>query len=85
MKALIVSFKRGRHLIHPKQAIIKIAGIEDKGKAGALIGKKVVYKTTGGKEMTGSIIRVHGGNGLVRARFDKGLPGQAIGQEVTLK
>ncbi|MFA5406553.1 MAG: 50S ribosomal protein L35ae [Candidatus Nanoarchaeia archaeon] len=85
MKALIVSFKRGRHLIHPRQAIIKVSGIEDKRKAGALVGKKIVFKTKSGRLMTGVITKAHGGNGLVRARFDKGLPGQAIGQEVTLK
>jgi large subunit ribosomal protein L35Ae len=84
MKALIVSYKRGRHLIHPRQVILKVPGIGDKGKAQALVGKKVVFTTKGKKVIKGVITRPHGGKGLVRARFTKGLPGQAIGKEVIL-
>ena len=85
MKALIVSYKRGRHLIHPRHAIIKVPAIEDKSKAQALVGRNVNYITKGGKVLKGVITRPHGSNGLVRARFTKGLPGQAIGSEVLIK
>ena len=85
MKAIIVSYKRGRHLIHPRHALIKIEGVGDKRKAQALAGKKVSYATKGGKVIKGVVTRPHGIKGLVRARFEKGLPGQAIGSEVLIQ
>ena len=85
MKALIVSYKRGRHTIHPRQAIIKMQGIEEKKKALTLVGKEVTFTTKGGKALKGVITRSHGDKGLVRARFTTGLPGQAIGQEVSIQ
>ncbi len=85
MKALIVSYKRGRHLIHPRHAIIKLPAITDKSKAQSFVGKKVSYATKGGKVLKGVITRPHGVKGLVRARFTKGLPGQAIGSEVLVQ
>jgi len=84
MKALIVSYKRGRHLIHPRHALLKIPGISDRKKAQTLTGKKVFFTTKSGKIIKGIISQPHGDKGVMRARFTKGLPGQAIGQEVTI-
>ncbi len=85
MKAIIVSYRRGRHTVHPNQAIIKIEGIEERSKAFTFAGKKVVYSTKSGKVIKGVISKAHGKKGLVVARFKKGLPGQAIGKEVLIK
>ena len=84
MKATIVSYKRGRHLIHPRHVIVKVPGIEEKSKAQQLVGKKVSYNTKSGKVMKGVISRPHGNNGLIRVRFTKGMPGQAIGDELVI-
>jgi len=61
-----------------------VPGIGEKSKAQMLVGKKVSYTTKSGKVLKGVITRPHGGNGLVRARFTKGLPGQAIGKEAVI-
>ncbi|MFA4983551.1 MAG: 50S ribosomal protein L35ae, partial [Candidatus Micrarchaeia archaeon] len=37
-----------------------------------------------GKEIIGKVSKAHGNSGAVLARFDKGLPGQAIGTEVEI-
>jgi large subunit ribosomal protein L35Ae len=47
------------------------------------MGKKVVWKS-GNKEFTGKIMGFHGKNGVVRVRFKKGVPGQALGTTVSL-
>ncbi len=60
MKALIVSYKRGRHLIHPNNALIMIPGVESKTKAQSMVGKKVSYATKSGKIINGIITRPHG-------------------------
>lgn len=85
MKALIVSYQRGRHIVHQNHALIKIDGIGERAKASSLNGKKVSYTTKGGKVLNGVITKAHGGKGLVLARFETGLPGQAIGSEVAIK
>lgn len=84
MKALIASYERSRHLIHFNQAIIKLEGINDKKAASKYIGTKIVFKTKSGRMIKGFIKDVHGDNGRLRARFERGLPGQAIGQEINL-
>ena len=53
--------------------------------AAKLIGKKVIWITKTGKYIIGKITRTHGRNGVVRVRFNKGLPGDAIGTTVIIK
>lgn len=76
-------FRQGRHHINPKQMIIKVAdSVEDAQKT---IGKEVVWTSPAGKEIKGKIAALHGRNGNVRVHFvEKGLPGQALGQEVKI-
>jgi ribosomal protein L35AE/L33A len=47
------------------------------------VGKKVTWKNDT-KTMSGKIMGAHGKNGMVRARFVHGVPGQAIGTIVKL-
>ncbi len=84
MKVVIVSYRRGRHTVTPNQAILKVSDIEEKKAAYKYVGKKVVYETSSGKKIKGVITAVHGNKGRLRARFEKGLPGQAIGKEVKM-
>jgi len=84
MKGVIVNYRRGRHTQNPKQMIVKIEGINAREDAKKLVGKEVVWKTPGGKEIRGKIIAPHGNKGAVRVKFEKGLPGQALGKEVDI-
>lgn len=84
MEAKIESFRRGRHTQTTNQLILTVENI-DKTKAGSLIGKKVSWKSPTGKEIKGEIKATHGSKGAVRALFDKGIPGQAIGQKVSIQ
>ncbi|HEX9862906.1 MAG TPA: 50S ribosomal protein L35ae, partial [Candidatus Bathyarchaeia archaeon] len=51
--------------------------------AGQLIGRKVVWKQ-GKNKFVGKIAGFHGKNGVVRVKFRKGVPGQALGTPVEL-
>ena len=62
--------------------IIKLLDIDKRLEASRLVGKKVVWKSPAGKEITGEIISAHGNKGCVRARFEKGMPGQAVFNKV---
>jgi large subunit ribosomal protein L35Ae len=64
--------------------VVKVEGVGDRASADGIIGKKVVWKTTTGKEIVGKVSKAHGNSGAVLVRFDKGLPGQAIGTDVEI-
>ncbi len=79
VRAVIISYRRGRHTQNPKQYLLAIEGVDSEGKAASYIGKKVVWVTKSGKKVHGRITALHGRKGVVRARFNKGLPGTALG------
>jgi large subunit ribosomal protein L35Ae len=84
MKAVIVHFRQGRHHQTPNQPILNVEGVESKEKAEALVGKKVTWKSPADKVLEGEVKAAHGNKGCVRALFEKGLPGQALGKTVEL-
>ena len=65
-----------------KEILIQFSA-DSAAQLGALVGKKVVWKN-GKKNLIGKIVGSHGKNGMLRAKFKKGVPGQAIGQTVEL-
>ncbi len=85
--ARVIQFRRGRKTYTPRHFLIEIQGIDSREKATEFVGKEVIWTSTGKdtKKIRGKISSAHGGNGVVRAIFEKGLPGQAIGTEVELK
>ncbi len=78
MKAQIVSYRRGRHTQYNNHMLLKIKDIDSKEKAEKFIGKEVEWTSSGGKKIKGRISSVHGNNGVLRAIFEKGMPGQSI-------
>lgn len=84
MKGIVVQFRRGRHTIHERHYLLDL-GMQNREEAKKMAGKEVVWKSPAGKEIKGKISDAHGNKGLVRAIFEKGLPGQAITTEIELK
>ena len=87
MKATVIQFRRGRKTFKPRHFLIEIEGSNSREDASKFVGKEVTWKSTGKvpKIIIGKISSAHGGNGVVRAIFETGLPGQAIGTEVEIK
>ena len=85
MKGIVISYRRGRHTQNPHQMILKFEGVADKESAEKLKGKKAIWVTSTGKKLEGKVLGSHGNRGAVRARFEPGLPGQAIGTPIELK
>jgi large subunit ribosomal protein L35Ae len=81
MKGIVVQFRQGRHTVKPKHFLLDLDQ-KSREDAQKLIGKSVVWKSEKGKEIKGEIKSAHGNKGLVRAIFERGLPGQAITTEV---
>jgi len=65
------------------ECLIQFADIASLGQTTQLIGKKVVWKGEN-RNISGKIVGFHGKSGVVRVKFKKGLPGQAIGTTVQL-
>jgi len=85
MKAKVIQFRRGRKTIHKRHFLIEIEGIKTRKDAGKFVGKEVEWKSPAGKIIKGKISSAHGNKGVVRAIFEKGLPGQAITTNVEIK
>ncbi len=85
MDAIITSFRRSRHTQTDNHMILVVDGVDSKDKANGLVGKKVVFKTESGKELTGKVAAAHGNKGAIRAIFDTGMPGQSLGKKVSLE
>jgi large subunit ribosomal protein L35Ae len=84
-KAKVIQFRRGKQTIHERHFLIEIEGVNSKEDANKFVGKEVVWKSPANKEIKGKISSAHGNRGVVRAIFEKGLPGQAITTEVIIK
>ena len=84
MKARISNYRRGVHTEYTNQYVVETEGIADRASASAIVGKRVVFKTQTGKEIVGKVSKAHGNSGAVLVRFERGLPGQALGAEVTV-
>jgi len=85
MKGTIMNYRRARHHQYMRHILIKFPDYDDDKKSAPLIGREVQWVTTTGKVMRGKIAATHGKNGVVRAIFEKSLPGQALGTEVTIR
>jgi large subunit ribosomal protein L35Ae len=86
MNGIVAHFRGSRRRKKTHQMIIYLDGVDTKDKAQKLMGKKVTW-TSNGKEptkITGTITNTHGNKGAVRVQFEKGLPGQSLGQEVAV-
>jgi len=84
-KGRIIQFRRGRHTVTERHFLIEVPGVSKKADAEKLISKEVEWKSPAGKIIKGKIAAAHGIHGVVRAIFEKGLPGQAVTTEVEIK
>jgi len=80
---IIVGCRRGPKTQKPKECLLSFPDIESAGGTARLIGRKVGWPV-GKNKVRGKIVALHGKNGLVRARFKKGVPGQAHGSNVEI-
>lgn len=85
VNAKVIQFRRGKRTIHEKHFLIEIEGSKSREDAEKFVGKNVEWKSPAGKIIKGKIASAHGNKGVVRAIFEKGLPGQAVATNVEVK
>ncbi|MFA4960332.1 MAG: 50S ribosomal protein L35ae [Candidatus Pacearchaeota archaeon] len=83
----VIQFRRGKRTYTPRHFLIEIPKIDSREKAEKFVGKNVEWESPGKdkKIISGKIAAAHGNKGVVRAIFERGLPGQSIGTEVQIK
>eukprot|EP00761_Pharyngomonas_kirbyi_P011130 gb/GECH01011154.1/.p1 GENE.gb/GECH01011154.1/~~gb/GECH01011154.1/.p1 ORF type:complete len:126 (+),score=7.24 gb/GECH01011154.1/:1-378(+) len=92
----VVSFRRSRHVQHPNSSLLRLEGVRTQEETKFYVGKRVAYLYKGKNPLKdkqhkmlhghrviwGKIVRPHGNSGVVRARFEKNLPGDSIARPV---
>jgi len=84
MEGKVIQFRRGRKTYKPRHFILDV-GAKNREEAEKYVGKEIKWKSPAGKIIKGKIASPHGNKGMVRAIFEKGLPGQAITEKVEVK
>ena len=86
MKGTVIQFRQGKKTQKPRHFLIEVPSLDTREKAEKLKGKDVEWKSPGKNEkvIKGKIASAHGNNGVLRAIFEIGLPGQAIGTDVEI-
>lgn len=79
----ITNYRIGIRAQAPRECLIEFEQVDSASMACKLIGQKVTWKNQNTK-ITGKIMGPHGRNGMVRVRFTRGVPGQALGSIVEL-
>jgi large subunit ribosomal protein L35Ae len=79
----IMNYRIGIRTQMSRECLIQFVNTDSEAQAGKFIGQKVLWKS-GKSELFGKIVGFHGKNGVVRVRFKKGVPGQALGTTVKL-
>ncbi|MGQ9507207.1 MAG: 50S ribosomal protein L35ae [Candidatus Bathycorpusculaceae bacterium] len=83
LQGTILNYRVGPKTQKPKECIVQFAHVKSFSEAGRLIGHKVAWKHEKNR-FIGKMVALHGKKGLVRVRFRRGLPGQALGTKVEL-
>ncbi|HDN63088.1 50S ribosomal protein L35ae [Candidatus Bathyarchaeota archaeon] len=81
LRGVILNYRLGIKNQRPRECLLYFPKVKNAGEAARLIGRKVVWRKNGVK-IIGKIVSLHGRKGVVRARFRKGVPGQALGESV---
>ena len=83
----VVQFRMGKRTYTPRHFLIEIPEVDSREKATKLVGSSVSWKSPGKTEkiISGKVASAHGNKGVLRAIFEKGLPGQAIGTDVEVR
>jgi len=79
----IVNYRIGIRTQNPKECLIQFAHVNSASLAGQLVNRKVVWKQ-GDSKLVGKIAGPHGKKGVVKVKFQEGVPGQALGTTVEL-
>ncbi len=80
----LLGYRWGIHRQRVREGLLSVGGCDNADDARKLVGRNVLLRYRKGKVVTGKIIGIHGVKGVLRARFRKGLAGDAVGLRVRI-
>lgn len=84
MEGVIIDFRGGKRTQINHHMIVKPREMKKRADVAKLLNKAVEWKSPAGKIIKGKVSSPHGNSGAIRVIFEKGMPGQSIGQKVTI-
>lgn len=87
MMGVISHFRGSFRRKKGNQLVVILPGVDNKDKASTYIGKSAVWLAPGKKKtaIKGKVSSTHGNKGALRVVFERGLPGQSLGQDVKIE
>ena len=73
-----MNYRTGPKSQTSKECLIEFQKVNSASMVSQLLGQKVTWKK-GNCTIVGKVMGPHGKNGMVRVKFTRGVPGQAIG------
>lgn len=80
----MVNYRLGPRSQRPRECLIQFPKIKSRSDVSQLIGRRIAWSDGKNNTIIGVIVAPHGNKGLVRARFRRRLPGQALGSTVKI-
>ena len=84
-KGTFYEYARSRRVQQNNFILIKLPTVTNFTEATRLIGRGVAWEAPSGHKLRGKIVSTHGKNGAVKAKFEHGLPSNAIGTDVIIE
>ena len=87
MSGIISHFRGSRRRKKGNQLIVIVPSVDSADKAKSYVGKSAIWVAPGKNKTTikGKVSATHGNSGALRVIFERGLPGQSLGQEVKIE
>jgi ribosomal protein L35AE/L33A len=79
---IIISYQRGPLRPRLLYGLIRLAGVTTEEKAAAFVGHRIILRVSDRVSVGGRVIGPHGGNGVLRVRFHRGIAPDALAKEV---
>jgi len=87
MEGIVAHFRGSRRRKSGNQMIVHLSDVDSREKAESMVGKKVTWTSPGKekKQISGKVSAAHGNSGAVRVIFERGMPGQSLGEQVKVE
>ncbi len=82
VEGLILSYRLGKNAQYARQCLMRVIDMQPSD-AKQMVGMRVGWPADEPK-IYGKIVAIHGRKGVLRVKFKKGLPGQALGSHVEI-
>lgn len=81
---ILIGYQRGALRPRLQYGLVRLTGITTEEQAAAFVGRTAILRINDRVSVSGRVIGPHGGNGVLRVRFHRGIAPDALTKEVKL-